>query len=88
LGTPSLKIVVVTTPNIEYNLNYPTLAAGCLRHPDHRFEWTRSEFASWVKDVSLAYGYDFKISFIGDICESLGGPTQMAVFKLGKGDAQ
>jgi 3' terminal RNA ribose 2'-O-methyltransferase Hen1 len=37
--------VVVTTPNVEYNALFQTLPAGALRHRDHRFEWTRTEFA-------------------------------------------
>jgi 3' terminal RNA ribose 2'-O-methyltransferase Hen1 len=40
--------VVVTTPNAEYNALFPNLAAGAFRHPDHRFEWTRSEFQAWA----------------------------------------
>ncbi len=35
--------VIVTTPNAEYNVSYDGLAG--MRHPDHRFEWTRAEFA-------------------------------------------
>ena len=40
--------VVVTTPNAEYNALFPNLAKGALRHPDHRFEWTREQFRSWA----------------------------------------
>src|SRR3984893_7282358 len=32
--------VVVTTPNVEYNVKFETLPAGVFRHRDHRFEWT------------------------------------------------
>ena len=45
--------VVVTTPNREYNAKYPGIPPGGLRHPDHRFEWARSEFAAWADTVSL-----------------------------------
>ena len=38
-GAPG-AVVIVTTPNREYNALFPDLAAGALRHPDHRFEWT------------------------------------------------
>src|SRR5205085_4658594 len=37
-------VVVLTTPNAEYNVRFPTLPAGNFRHRDHRFEWTRAEF--------------------------------------------
>jgi 3' terminal RNA ribose 2'-O-methyltransferase Hen1 len=33
--------VVVTTPNVEYNVRYPALSPSGRRHRDHRFEWTR-----------------------------------------------
>ena len=39
------KTVIVTTPNAEYNVRFPSLPAGAFRHKDHRFEWTRSEFS-------------------------------------------
>lgn len=72
--------VVVTTPNAEYNTLFPTLAAGAFRHPDHRFEWTRSEFRAWADRIGAAYGYQSAFSGIGGQDEALGTPTQMAVF--------
>jgi 3' terminal RNA ribose 2'-O-methyltransferase Hen1 len=38
--------VVVTTPNVEYNVHYEGLTG--MRHSDHRFEWTRAEFQAWA----------------------------------------
>ncbi len=49
--------VVVTTPNVEYNALFPGLPAGALRHRDHRFEWTRAEFAAWAGAVAARHGY-------------------------------
>ena len=46
------RTVVVTTPNAEYNVRYEVLAAGTLRHGDHRFEWTRAEFRAWAEPRS------------------------------------
>ena len=40
--------VVVTTPNVEYNVRFETLPAGKFRHKDHRFEWTRQQFQEWA----------------------------------------
>jgi hypothetical protein len=34
------KLVVVTTPNAEYNTLFPDFE-GPFRHWDHKFEWTR-----------------------------------------------
>jgi 3' terminal RNA ribose 2'-O-methyltransferase Hen1 len=72
--------VIVTTPNVEYNARFPTLPAGGLRHADHRFEWTRAEFAAWATSVAATYGYAVAHHGIGDDDPALGPPTQMAVF--------
>jgi 3' terminal RNA ribose 2'-O-methyltransferase Hen1 len=72
--------VVVTTPNAEYNALFPNLAAGAFRHPDHRFEWTRSEFQAWADRIGATYGYTSASSGIGRHDQTLGAPTQMAVF--------
>jgi 3' terminal RNA ribose 2'-O-methyltransferase Hen1 len=73
--------VVVTTPNVEYNVNYPTLAAGRLRHEDHRFEWTRQEFGAWANRVAGEHGYVVRFLPVGTEDQAVGPPTQMAVFK-------
>jgi 3' terminal RNA ribose 2'-O-methyltransferase Hen1 len=72
--------VVVTTPNVEYNTLFEGLAAGRLRHRDHRFEWTRAEFAAWSSGVAERHGYSAALSPIGPVDDELGAPTQMAVF--------
>ena len=75
------ETVVVTTPNREYNARYPGLAAGGLRHENHRFEWTRQEFAAWADTVAAAHGYSVAFEPIGEVDEALGAPTQMATFR-------
>jgi 3' terminal RNA ribose 2'-O-methyltransferase Hen1 len=72
--------VVVTTPNAEYNVRYESLAAGSMRHHDHRFEWTRAEFADWATRIAAGYGYTTVISGVGDDDAAVGAPTQLAVF--------
>ncbi|MBH0239024.1 3' terminal RNA ribose 2'-O-methyltransferase Hen1 [Methylobrevis sp. L22] len=72
--------VVVTTPNADYNALFPNLPAGAFRHPDHRFEWTRAEFEAWAGKIGSTYGYRPAFSGIGRLDETLGAPTQMAVF--------
>ena len=57
--------VVVTTPNAEYNVRFETLPAGRLRHRDHRFEWTRAEFAAWADRVAERFGYTVRHLPIG-----------------------
>ncbi len=75
--------VIVTTPNGEYNVLYEGLAG--MRHPDHRFEWTREEFAAWSDRVAATYGYLVDAAGIGDLDETLGTPTQMAIFTRKEG---
>jgi 3' terminal RNA ribose 2'-O-methyltransferase Hen1 len=72
--------VIVTTPNAEYNALFPTLPAGKLRHRDHRFEWTRSEFEAWANRVANRFGYAVRIQPLGPVDETLGAPTQMGIF--------
>lgn len=79
-GAARPRTVIVSTPNAEYNVLFPNMAAGTLRHPDHRFEWTRGEFLAWAGKVAAAHGYRFEVSEIGPRHEQHGAPTQMAVF--------
>ena len=74
--------VVVTTPNREYNPVWESLPEGRLRHPDHRFEWSREEFCRWCADVGARQGYAVTVSGIGDADPERGSPTQLAVFTL------
>ena len=74
--------VIVTTPNQEYNVIWETLPAEKMRHRDHRFEWTRAQFAEWANQVAKTNGYTVEIKPIGTVHELYGGATQMAVFDL------
>lgn len=74
------RAVIVTTPNADYNALFPTLPAGTFRHEDHRFEWSRMEFAAWAERVATAYGYQVRIEPLGDVDARHGAPSQMGVF--------
>ena len=80
-GSARPSTVVVTTPNAEYNVRWETLPAGDFRHPDHRFEWTRAEFAAWADGVAARHGYAVRFLPIGPDDTEVGSPTQMAVFE-------
>ncbi|WP_433473199.1 3' terminal RNA ribose 2'-O-methyltransferase Hen1 [Spirillospora sp. CA-142024] len=79
-GHASPRVVVVTTPNAEHNVRYEGLAPGAMRHPDHRFEWTRDEFRAWADRVAAAHGYRVRHVPVGDDDPEVGAPTQMGVF--------
>ncbi len=74
------QVVVLTTPNAEYNRLFPALAAGCMRHSDHRFEWTRQQFAAWAQAVADRFGYAVEIQGLGPEDIDAGAPSQMGVF--------
>jgi 3' terminal RNA ribose 2'-O-methyltransferase Hen1 len=77
------KTVIVTTPNAEHNVLFESMTPGALRHPDHRFEWTRGELGDWIAAIETTYGYSAARSEIGQAHAELGAPTQMAVFSRG-----
>ncbi|WP_326587418.1 3' terminal RNA ribose 2'-O-methyltransferase Hen1 [Streptomyces sp. NBC_01294] len=79
-GSARPRTVLVTTPNVEYNVRWETLPAGHVRHGDHRFEWTREEFRAWAGQVAQRHGYEVAYVPIGDDDPEVGPPTQMAVF--------
>ncbi|WP_435737210.1 3' terminal RNA ribose 2'-O-methyltransferase Hen1 [Cellulosimicrobium sp. PMB13] len=101
LGRARPRTVVVTTPNAEYNVHYSNLlpgpdgtAAGGLRHPDHRFEWTRAELRAWAEAAAERFGYTVAYRDVGPVDagtaeagstepRGAGPSTQMAVFTLG-----
>jgi 3' terminal RNA ribose 2'-O-methyltransferase Hen1 len=76
------RLVVLTTPNAEYNVKFEGLPAGKMRHADHRFEWTRAQFRTWAENTAGRFGYAVRFMSIGPEDELVGSPTQMAVFEV------
>jgi small RNA 2'-O-methyltransferase len=74
--------VLITTPNREYNALYG-MPEHALRHPDHRFEWTRAKFRHWARRAATRNGYAVSFSGIGEPDLLRGSPTQMALFGRG-----
>ncbi|MGA5897095.1 3' terminal RNA ribose 2'-O-methyltransferase Hen1 [Streptomyces venetus] len=81
-GSARPRTVLVTTPNVEYNVRWESLPAGHVRHGDHRFEWTRAQFRAWAEAVAARHGYDVGFEPVGPDDPEVGPPTQMAVFTL------
>ena len=77
------KTVIITTPNVEYNVLFEGLPAGKFRHSDHRFEWTRKEFEAWGNRLGKLYNYQVKYLPLGPVAEKVGAPSQMAIFSTG-----
>jgi hypothetical protein len=89
LGAYQPQVLVVTTPNIEYNINFPNLQHNTpeqqLRNDDHKFEWTRQEFESWCQEGAQTYGYMTEFHGIGKmdhpvVDKDVGHCTQACVF--------
>ncbi|WP_037671972.1 3' terminal RNA ribose 2'-O-methyltransferase Hen1 [Streptomyces griseus] len=81
-GSARPRTVLVTTPNVEYNVRWESLPAGHVRHGDHRFEWTREEFRAWAETVAERHGYGVEFVPVGPDDPEVGPPTQMAVFVM------
>lgn len=82
-GDARPRLVVVTTPNRDYNVLFEGMEPGALRHGDHRFEWTRAEFAEWAERVAANHGYEVELGPLGPEDAAHGAPSQMAVFRKG-----
>ena len=82
-GYARSKTVILTTPNRDYNALFG-MAEGEVRHPDHRFEWTRGEFGAWARKVAKRYGYGLELRPISTESlpetQEVGAPTQAGVF--------
>ncbi|KAF9976406.1 Small RNA 2'-O-methyltransferase, partial [Mortierella antarctica] len=88
LGSYKPKIVIVSTPNAEFNIYFPQLKYGTpdaiLRNDDHRFEWTRQEFEQWCTAAAEEYGYSASFTGVGTLPNSdlaVGHCTQFAILK-------
>ncbi|KAJ1671155.1 hypothetical protein GGF44_001558 [Coemansia sp. RSA 1694] len=91
LGVYRPRLAVFTTPNAEFNANFPALCYGTpearFRNADHKFEWTRNEFAQWAQKAAEHYGYQVELRGIGMTMRNAsaefvpcGGCSQMALF--------
>ncbi|KUO73244.1 MAG: 3' terminal RNA ribose 2'-O-methyltransferase Hen1 [Desulfosporosinus sp. BRH_c37] len=78
LGRYKPKVLIVTTPNVEYNTVYQMDEA--VRHKDHRFEWTRAQFFEWTHSLARNYTYEVQLDGIGEEVEGYGHPSQIAIF--------
>jgi SAM-dependent methyltransferase len=75
-------LVVLTTPNKEYNFLFGGNRREVQRrHPGHHFEWTRAEFARWCDIQARLYGYRVEVRGIGPVHDELGHPSQLAIFR-------
>jgi 3' terminal RNA ribose 2'-O-methyltransferase Hen1 len=74
------KHIFITTPNREFNVKWKSMPGGKFRHPDHRFEWTRTEFQHWSRRAADRYGYEVRFLPVGPEDPAIGAPSQIGVF--------
>ncbi|XP_065512888.1 small RNA 2'-O-methyltransferase isoform X3 [Caloenas nicobarica] len=80
-GFMAPRIVVISTPNSEFNALLPGKAL--FRHPDHKFEWNRAQFQSWALETARRYDYSVEFTGVGHPptgMENVGFCTQIGVF--------
>ena len=73
------KVIIITTPNSEYNEVYQM--EETIRHKDHRFEWTTAQFQDWCALWQSKYQYSVEHIGIGEEVQGYGQPTQLAIFR-------
>ncbi|WP_291910582.1 3' terminal RNA ribose 2'-O-methyltransferase Hen1 [Chitinophaga sp. CB10] len=81
-GTARPKHLIITTVNAAYNVLFEKMQPGSFRHADHRFEWTRAQFREWAEAVAERCGYAVSFRDLGELHETYGGPSQLALFNL------
>lgn len=79
------RVVIVTTPNADFNVLFPSMTHGQFRHADHKFEFTRHEFSKWAYRVAHTYGYRVEFNGVGEAplneqYRKIGTCTQIAIF--------
>lgn len=76
------KLVIITTPNYDFNILFEN--GNSFRHYDHKFEFTKRQFADWVYNITQKYDYNVELYGIGEPpinSENVGYCSQMAVFQ-------
>ena len=80
-GYAAPRSIIITTPNLEYNVLFEGMPKGKLRHSDHRFELDRPTFKKWSEEAAKEYGYSVEFGSIGEEHLKFGAPTQLALFR-------
>ncbi|XP_032073162.1 small RNA 2'-O-methyltransferase [Thamnophis elegans] len=79
-GFMSPAMIVISTPNSEFN--YLLQTVSLFRHPDHKFEWNRTQFQNWAVEVAARYDYTVEFTGVGEPPhgKDVGFCTQIGVF--------
>ena len=80
------RLIILTTPNREYNALFENMPDSAFRHPDHRFEWTREAFGTWGSTVAESHGYSVRFEPFGPADDVHGSLSQIAIFERDSGE--
>ncbi|KAM3361751.1 small RNA 2'-O-methyltransferase [Capsicum galapagoense] len=90
------QILIVSTPNYEYNVilqnstqyqeedpDEKSQQQSCkFRNHDHKFEWTRQQFGQWASELASRHNYGVEFSGVGgEPNKEPGFASQIAVFR-------
>ncbi|XP_023497285.2 small RNA 2'-O-methyltransferase [Equus przewalskii] len=87
-GYFSPSMIVISTPNSEFNPLFPS--GNALRDLDHKFEWNRMQFQTWALDVANRYNYSVEFTGVGEPpagAENVGYCTQIGIFRKNEAKA-
>ena len=75
------KIYFCTTPNKDFNIHFE-MNDSEMRHPDHKFEFTKNEFETFCRSLALKYNYSIEFYGVGslDVVNTRGYCSQIAIF--------
>ncbi|ORX38723.1 hypothetical protein BD324DRAFT_577826 [Kockovaella imperatae] len=81
MGTYRPRLLLVTTPNFDFNAKFPRAAdhdfakvgfmdptgrtERVFRHSDHKLEMTSGEFREWATSAAADWGYDVELGGVG-----------------------
>lgn len=58
--------VIITTPNSDFNVYFKEMNPNFhLRHPDHKYEFSRQEFYEWTQKIANLYNYSTHYDGVG-----------------------
>ena len=65
----NFKYIIITTPDVEFNIHYSTSDEINLRHQDHKYEYTKEEFKNVINSI---FDCSYKKIFfqVGDIIDT------------------
>ena len=59
--------IIITTPDVGFNIHYSPDGNINLRHPDHKYEYTKEEFEQIIQEIFSESEYNKNFYQVGDI---------------------